>query len=59
MIHNRVILFTTSNWSKRTITALRKIFEEKGIDVEEDFFYAQAFKAESRIKEAKQFGERI
>lgn len=54
-----IVLFTTSNWSKRTVNALRKLFENKGIHVEEDYFYAQAFKVDSMIRSAQDFGKRF
>ena len=39
----RVILFTTSNWPRRTALALKKLLKEKGIPVDADYFcpYAQ------------------
>ena len=37
----RVVLFTTSNWSRRTVRALRKILTEKGIPVEKSYFYTK------------------
>ena len=36
----KVVLFTTSNWSRRTVYALRKLLTEKGIAVEQEHFYA-------------------
>ena len=33
---SKVALFTTSNWSRRTVHALRKILKNKGIEVEEN-----------------------
>ena len=33
-----VILFTTSNWSGRTVLALKKILRDKGIIVTDDYF---------------------
>ncbi len=56
---DRVVLFTTSNWSKRTVKALMKIFKEKGIAVEEEFFYAQMFKVQKKVGEAEEFGRRM
>ena len=37
----KVVLFTTSNWSRRTVYALRKLLTEKGIAVEQEHFYAE------------------
>ena len=34
----KVMLFTTSNWSRRTVLALKKMLREKGIDVCDDHF---------------------
>ena len=35
----RVVLFSTSNWSRRTVNALKKILRGKGIEVDDDYFY--------------------
>ena len=36
----RVVLFTTSNWSRRTVKALKKILENKEIKVDNKYFYS-------------------
>lgn len=36
----KVVLFTTSNWSRRTVAALKKLLRNKGIPVENEYFYA-------------------
>lgn len=54
----RVILFTTSNWSRRTVYALRKILTDKGITVEEDYFYAHMLHIKGRTGAARRFGEK-
>ncbi|MCR5113064.1 MAG: hypothetical protein K6A63_03930 [Acholeplasmatales bacterium] len=36
----KIVLFTTSNWSRRTVKALKKIFKDKNIEVEDNYFYA-------------------
>lgn len=54
----RVVLFTTSNWSKRTVLALRKLLREKGIPVEEDYFYAHMLRIGSRLEAAREFGKK-
>ena len=41
---DKVILFTTSNWSRRTVYALRKILKGKGIEVADGHFYAHMLK---------------
>ena len=51
----RVVLFTTSNWSRRTVRALRKMLTEKGIPVEKRYFYAHMTRIRARIDPAKDF----
>ena len=52
----RIVLFTTSNWSRRTVLALKKIFKGKGITVSEDYFYAHMLNIDGKIDAAKKFG---
>ena len=52
----RVILFTTSNWSRRTVLALKKLLKEKGIIVDDQYFYAHMLHIKGRIAAAKEFG---
>ena len=54
----RVVLFTTSNWSRRTVLALKKQLREKGITVEDEFFYAHMLRIRSRLDAAKEFGRK-
>ena len=54
----RVILFTTSNWSRRTVYALKKIFKEKGIPVDGDYFYAHMLHINGRVEAAREFGRK-
>ena len=54
----RVVLFTTSNWSRRTVLALRKLLREKGIPVEEDYFYAHMLHIGGRLEAAREFGKK-
>ena len=56
---DRAILFSTSMWSKRTLNALKKILQEKGISVEDDYFYAQTTRVKAKISDAKAFGENV
>lgn len=56
---NLVVLFTTSNWSRRTVRSLRKILEENGIKVYDDYFYAHMLNIKNRIPEAKKFARKI
>lgn len=53
----KVVLFTTSNWSRRTVLALKKMLKEKGIPVEDDYFYAHMLHIKGRVDAAKKFGE--
>ena len=54
-----VVLFTTSNWSRRTVRALRKMLAEKGIPVEKRYFYAHMTRIKARIEPAKNFTRKI
>ncbi len=54
---SKVALFTTSNWSRRTIHALRKILTNRGIEVEEKYFYAHMLRIKARIPAAEEFGK--
>ena len=54
-----VILFSTSNWSRRTVNGLKRILEGKGIKVRKDYFYAQMLRIEKRIPAAKEFVTKI
>ena len=58
-IVGRVVLFTTSNWSRRTIYALRKLLSEKGISVEREHFYAHMLHIAGRLDAAKEFGRKF
>ena len=51
----RAVLFTTSNWSRRTVRALRKMLTEKGIPVEKRYFYAHMTRIKARTGPAKDF----
>ena len=53
----RVSLFTVSNISRRTVQVLKKVLREKGIEVEDDYFYAQAMHIKARVVAAKAFGK--
>ncbi|MBR1584231.1 MAG: hypothetical protein IJ662_01670 [Clostridia bacterium] len=54
----RVRLFTTSNWFRRTVLALKKLLREKGIEVEEEYFYAHMLHIQGRKDAAKEFGRK-
>ena len=51
----RVILFTTSNWSRRTVRSLKKILTNNEIEVDKGYFYAHMLKINKRIPKAKEF----
>ncbi len=54
-----VALFTTSNWSRRTVKALRKILTEKGIFVFDDFLYVHMLKIKSSKEKSINFAQNI
>ena len=56
---SRVVLFTTSNWSRRTVLALKKMLKGKGITVCEDYFYAHMLNIDGKLEAAKEFGKRM
>ena len=53
----RVVLFTTSNWSRRTVLALRKLLREKGIPVADAYFYAHMTRVRARCAAAREFAK--
>ena len=55
----KVILFTTSNWSRRTVFALKKMLREKQINVEDKYFYAHMLHIKGRLEAAKSCGRDI
>lgn len=54
----RVVLFTTSNWSRRTVLALKKLLREKDIPVDDEYFYAHMLHIQGRVAAAKDFGRK-
>lgn len=56
---DKIVLFTTSNWSRRTVRALKKIFKEKGIYVYDKYFYAHMLRIKKRIPKAKLFAKQF
>lgn len=54
----KVVLFTTSNWSRRTILALRKILKGKKIAVDDEHFYVQVLKIDASKAAAADFGKK-
>ena len=53
---DEVVLFTTSNWSRRTVNSIRKTLTKKGIAVRKDYFYAHMLRIEKRVPAAEEFG---
>lgn len=56
---SKVVFFTTSNWSRRTVLAFKKILKSKGISVCEEYFYAHMLKIDEKIEEARAFGKKM
>lgn len=54
-----VALFTTSNWSRRTVRALKKILKEKGIKVYDKYLYVHMLKVKSSVVKSAIFAEEI
>ena len=54
-----VVLFTTSNWSRRTVRALRKIMKAKGIPIAGEYFYAHMTRIKARSSAAMAFASRM
>ena len=54
----KVVLFTTSNWSRRTVLALKKLLGDKGIPVAEEYFYAHMLNISGRVEAARDFGRK-
>ena len=52
----KVVLFTTSNWSRRTVLALKKTLRGKGVNVADRYFYAHVSNINGRADAAKAFG---
>ena len=54
-----VALFTTSNWSRRTVRALKKILKEKDIKVYDKYLYVHMLQVKSSKNKAFIFSEEI
>lgn len=54
----KVVLFTTSNWSHRTVKGLQKILQAKGIPVAEGHFYAHMLNISGKLDAAREFGRK-
>jgi len=54
----KVALFTTSNWSRRTVLALKKMLKAKNIRVSDEYFYAHMLHIKGRVDAAREFGRK-
>ena len=54
-----VALFTTSNWSRRTVKALKKILKEKNIEVYDEYLYVHMLTVKNSFNKTKEFVEKI
>ncbi len=54
----KVVLFTTSNWSRRTVLALKKMLKAKNIRVSDEYFYAHRLHIKGRVDAAREFGRK-
>ena len=54
----KVVLFTTSNWSRRTVLALKKMLKAKNIRVSDEYFYAHMLHIKGRVDAAREFGRK-
>ena len=53
------IVFSTSWISKHSIDLIKKALKEKGIKVEEQYFYAKSTPNENELKEAEEFAKKF
>lgn len=54
----KVVLFTTSNWSRRTVLTLKKMLKAKNIRVSDEYFYAHMLHIKGRVDAAREFGRK-
>ncbi len=54
----RAVVFSTSSISKHAIDLIKKGLREKGISVEDDFFYVKGKQASAQQKEAENFASK-
>lgn len=54
----KTVLFTTSNWSHRTVKGLQKILKAKGIAVADEHFYAHMPNISGMLEAAREFGRK-
>lgn len=55
----KAVLFTTANWSRRTVLALKKTLQAKGIEVDERTFFAVAAAVDKKLDDAEAFGRQF
>ena len=55
----KAAVFSTAGFSKHAIDLIKKGLAEKGIDVEEEFFYAKSMPSEAQLKEAEAFAAKF
>ncbi len=54
-----IALFTTSNWSRRTVKALKKIFKEKNIKVYDNYLYVHMLRVNKSKDKSFRFAKDI
>ncbi len=54
-----IALFTTSNWSRRTVRALKKIFKEKNIKVYDKYLYVHMLRVNKAKNKSYKFAKDI
>ncbi|MBQ7242451.1 MAG: flavodoxin [Firmicutes bacterium] len=55
----KAAVFSTAAFSKHAVDLIKKGLAEKGIDVEEEFFYAKSMPSEAQLKDAEAFAAKF
>ena len=55
----KAVVFSTSMMSKHAVDLIKRSLREKGIAVEEDFFYVKKTASEAQLEEAKAFAKKF
>ena len=55
----KAVVFSTSSISKHSVVLIKKGLAEKGIDVEEEYFYVKSMPSEAQLKEAEAFAAKL
>ncbi len=55
----RVVLFTTSNWSRRTALSIKKTLKEKGLKVDDKYLYVHMLKINSAEEKTINFIKKV